>query len=163
MTSDNQLPLRELDEDAALRIILEGTATETGEGFFSALVEKLAKALNTQGAWVTEYIEETRRLRSIAAWMDGRFLSDYEYDIVGTPCEQAIDEARLIHFRENVAELFPDDSDLEKIGAVSYMGVPLLDVDGRILGNLAVLDTRPMPEEPRGLALFRIFCRPGNC
>ncbi len=157
MQEKHKLPLRELDEDAALRIILEGTATETGEKFFSALVEKLAKALNTQGAWVTEYIEETRRLRSIAAWMDGRFLNDYEYEIVGTPCEQVIDEARLVHFRENVAELFPDDPDLEEIGAVSYMGVPLLDVDGRILGNLAVLDTRPMPKEPRGLTLFRIF------
>ena len=72
MQEKHKLPLRELDEDAALRIILEGTATETGEKCFSALVEKLAKALNTQGAWVNEYIEETRRLRSIAAWMDGR-------------------------------------------------------------------------------------------
>ena len=27
------------------------------------------------------------------------------------------------------------------MGAVSYMGVPLLDVDGRVIGHLAVLDT----------------------
>ena len=154
---NKQLPLRDLDEDAALRSILEGTATETGERFFSALVENLAKALNTQGAWVAEYIEETRRLRSMAAWMGGKFLNDHEYEIIGTPCEQVIDEARLVHFRENVAELFPDDPDLEAVGAVSYMGVPLMDLDGRILGNLAVLDSRPMPEEPHGLAVFRIF------
>ena len=157
MTTYDQLPLRGLDEDAALRTILEGTATETGERFFAALVENLAKALSTQGAWVTEYIEETRKLRSIAAWMGGRLIRDYEYEIVGTPCEQVIDEARLVHFRENVAELFPGDSDLEVLGAVSYMGVPLMDLDGKILGNLAVLDSRPMPEEPGGLALFRIF------
>ena len=37
------------------------------------------------------------------------------------------------------------------------MGVPLMDLDGKILGNLAVLDSRPMPEEPGVLALFRIF------
>ena len=150
-------PLRELDEDAALRSILEGTATETGEGFFAALVEKLAKALNTQGAWVTEYVAESRRLRTLAAWMGGRFLSDYEYEILGTPCEKVIDEARLVHFRENVAEFFPDDHELKEIGAVSYMGVPLMDLDGKILGNLAVLDKRPMPKEPHGLAVFRIF------
>ena len=46
---------------------------------------------------------------------------------------------------------------MEATGAVSYLGVPLLDLDGRILGHLAVLDTRPMPEEPRSLALFKIF------
>ena len=50
MTTYDQLPLRGLDEDAALRTILEGTATETGEQFFAALVENLAKALSTQGA-----------------------------------------------------------------------------------------------------------------
>jgi len=157
MPPNEPLPLRELDEDAALRSILEGTATKTGEGFFAALVEKLAKTLNTEGAWVTEYVAESRRLRTLAAWMGGRFLSNYEYEILGTPCEQVIDEARLIHFRENVAEFFPDDSELKDIGAVSYMGVPLMDLDGKILGNLAVLDRRPMPEEPRGLAVFRIF------
>jgi len=157
MPPNEPIPLRELDEDAALRSILEGTATKTGEGFFAALVEKLAKTLNTEGAWVTEYVAESRRLRTLAAWMGGRFLSNYEYEILGTPCEQVIDEARLIHFRENVAEFFPDDSELKDIGAVSYMGVPLMDLDGKILGNLAVLDRRPMPEEPRGLAVFRIF------
>ena len=62
MQKNHQSPLHNLDEDAALRIILEGTATETGERFFSALVQTLAKALNTQGAWVTEYIEESRTL-----------------------------------------------------------------------------------------------------
>jgi GAF domain-containing protein len=29
--------------------------------------------------------------------------------------------------------------------------------DGKILGNLAVLDTRPLPCEPRSEALMRIF------
>jgi PAS domain S-box-containing protein len=53
--------------------------------------------------------------------------------------------------------LFPGDPDLPKLSAVSYMGIPLLDHDGRIMGNLAVLDTRPMPEEPRLFDLLRIF------
>ena len=38
--------LRCLDEVAELRQIVEGTAKETGEGFFAALVEHLAKALD---------------------------------------------------------------------------------------------------------------------
>jgi PAS domain S-box-containing protein len=149
--------LRGLDENAALRTILEGTATETGDRFFAALVESLATALNTQGAWVTEYIAESRRLRARAFWMDGQWIEDYEYDIAGTPCEPVIEGARLVHHPDNVLELYPNDRDLKHFGAVSFMGVPLMDLDGRILGHLAVLDRRPMPEEPRALALFRIF------
>jgi hypothetical protein len=87
----NSLPLSALNEDAALRTILEGTATETGERFFEALVENLAKALNTQGAWVTEYLEGSRGLRSLAFWMGGEWVRDYQYDLAGTPCEPVID------------------------------------------------------------------------
>ncbi len=59
-------PLHGLEADAALRAILQGTAAETGHGFFSALVKNLAGALGTHGAWVTEYFPEKRRLRALA-------------------------------------------------------------------------------------------------
>ena len=150
-------PLGGLDEGAALRTILEGTASETGERFFAALVENLARALKTHGAWVTEYIQECRRLRALAFWMDGQWIQNYEIDIAGTPCEQVIDTGTFVHFPDNLLELYPDDQDAKDIGAVSYMGMPLKDTDGRILGHLAVIDRRPLPEEPRVLALFNIF------
>ena len=150
-------PLGGLDEAAALRTILEGTANETGERFFVALVENLAKALNTHGAWVTEYIQECRRLRALAFWMDGQWVQNYEVDIAGTPCEQVIDTAALVHFPDNLLELYPDNPDIKETRAVSYLGMPLKDIDGRVLGHLAVIDRRPIPEEPRVLALFNIF------
>jgi PAS domain S-box-containing protein len=150
-------PLGGLDEGAALRSILEGTAKETGERFFAALVENLAKALSTHGAWVTEYMQESRRLRALAFWMDGQWIQNYETDLAGTPCERVIGTANLVHFPDKLLELFPNDRDVTDIGAVSYMGIPLKDIDGRILGHLAVIDRRPMPEEPRVLALFNIF------
>src|SRR5512145_283914 len=152
----SETPLQDANEGAVLREILEGTAKETGERFFTALVENLAKVLGTYGAWVTIWRGE-RRLRAVAFWLGGRFVEDFEYDLAGTPCEPVFKDGRLVHVADRVVDLYPNDPDLGPIGAVSYMGVPLLDLDGQILGHLAVLDTRPMPEEPRLLALFRIF------
>ncbi|MGH7258519.1 MAG: sigma-54-dependent Fis family transcriptional regulator [Nitrospiraceae bacterium] len=156
-SADTPLPLRGLETDAALHAILEGTATETGERFFAALVQSLARALNTHGAWVTEYFADTRRLRALAFWMDGHWVQDYEVDIAGSPCEKVIDTVGLVHFPDRLLELYPDEPDIQQTGAVSYMGVPLLDVDGKILGHMAVIDRRPMPEEPRLHAIFKIF------
>ena len=153
----NALPFHDLDVDASLRTILEGTATETGERFFAALVENLARALNTHGAWVTEYLEESRRIRALAFWMGGQWIHDFETDIEGNPCGDVIKQARLVHYPDRLMDYYPNDHDMRTIGVRSYMGVPLLDLDGKILGHLAVLDTRPMPEEPRALALFQIF------
>jgi PAS domain S-box-containing protein len=149
--------LEKLDEEAALRTIFEGTAGETGERFFAALVQNLAKALKTDGAWITEYFPECRRLRALAFWMDGQWIKGYEVDITGTPCEQVIDSRRLVHFPDRLLEFFPNEAEVQEIGAASYMGMPFVDSDGRVLGHLAVIDRRPMPEEPRALALFQIF------
>jgi PAS domain S-box-containing protein len=43
------------------------------------------------------------------------------------------------------------------LGVESYLGVPLLDGAGQVLGHLAVFDDRPMPSQPRRLFIFRIF------
>lgn len=155
--SSHPKPLQDLETDVALRAILEGTATETGQRFFEALVQNLAKALGTHGAWVTEYLPETRRLRALAFWIDGQWVKNYEVDIAGTPCERVIDTAKLVHFPDHILEIFPQEEELRAAGAVSYMGMPLQDVDGRILGHVAVIDRRPIPEEPRVHAIFQIF------
>ena len=157
MMAKRKVSSKRINEEALLRSIVEGTATETGEEFFCALVQSLSQALKTHGAWVTEYLEECRKLRSLAFWRDGEWVEDFEYDIAETPCEAVVENSTLIHIPDNVVELYPNDPDLRFADAVSYLGVPLVDVDGKMLGHLAVLDTRPMPEEPEIVALFRIF------
>lgn len=157
MTNDTSYDPLPGDDEIALRRILEGTASTTGTPFFRALVENLAGAVNTDGAWVTEYEADTRRLRALAFWMVDGFIEDYAYNIEGTPCEPVIENARLVHYPDNIVHLFPGDNDLPRFNAVSYMGVPLKDLDGRILGHLAVMDSKPMPRRPRSLALFQIF------
>jgi hypothetical protein len=98
----DRLPLQNINIDVALRTILEGTATETGEQFFKALVKNLAAALNTQGAWVTEYFPESRRLKALAFWMGDQWLDRWD----GTPCERVIDERRLIHVSDNLLDIY---------------------------------------------------------
>ncbi|MCZ7556124.1 MAG: sigma 54-interacting transcriptional regulator [Bacteroidia bacterium] len=144
-------------DEAVLRALVHGTAAETGEDFFRVLVRNLAMALGTSGAWVTEYLDEARRLRALAFWHDGSFVPHYEYEVAGTPCEPVIRQRDVFHVPDRVIELFPDDPDLPPLHAVSYRGAPLLDVDGSVLGHLAILNDKPMPERQYDADLFRIF------
>ena len=146
-----------LDENDLLQRISDGTAAETGSRFFRAVVKNLSQALGTYGAWITEYLSEAHRLRALAFWLGSDFIDHYEYDIADTPCEACLKNKTYLHIPENVVELFPGDPDLAEFGAVSYMGFPLIDPDNNVLGNIAVVDTKPMPESYRNLALFRIF------
>jgi hypothetical protein len=88
----------EVDE-TLLATILEGTAAETGEQFFAALVRSLAKALQVDGAWVTEYLPGPKRLRAVSFWWHDHYVPDYEYDIQNSPCETVIEQKCLIRYR----------------------------------------------------------------
>src|SRR5262249_46327301 len=61
------------------------------------------------------------------------------------------------HHPSGVRQSFPNDRLLVEWGIESYLGVPLCDRDGKVLGHLAVFDERPMPEEPCKLLTFDIF------
>ncbi|HSP56569.1 MAG TPA: sigma 54-interacting transcriptional regulator, partial [Dehalococcoidia bacterium] len=150
--------MRRINEEAALRAVVEGTASETGTDFYRALAKNLASALDTRGAWVTEYYEATERLRALAFWFGEGWIEDFEYPIAGTACETAIKETRLVHVPDRAIDLYPNvPAGFRDSGVVSYLGVPLLSADERVLGHLAVVDVRPMPEEKGLLTLFQIF------
>jgi len=146
-----------LGDAAALRLVVEGTASETGTAFFRALVRNLAQALEMSGAWVTEYLPREKKLRTLAMWMHGQPVEHGEYLIVGTACQQVVESRTLIHIPERMIELFPRDDDLIPLNAVSYLGAPLLDTDGSVMGHVSVLDAQPMPRDERAISLFEIF------
>ena len=140
-----------------MRLIVEGTTSETGDRFFEALVKHLAIALHTRSAWISEYVATTRRLRALAFWVDGKHRPPFDIPVEGTPCEKVIENAAIIHYPQNIQQIFPNSSRLQALKAVSYMGVPLINSEAQIIGNLAVIDTRSMPPADRAQSIIRIF------
>jgi len=139
-----------------LRLVVEGTASETGTEFFRALVKNLATVMDTAGAWVTEYLPEAGRLRAYAFWLNGQFIENFEYDIAGTACAAVVDSDKLVHIPDRLLELYPTAKRVLAT-AVSYLGVALLDPAGKVIGHLSVLDTKALPANPRLISLFEIF------
>jgi PAS domain S-box-containing protein len=153
----DDLSLPDAEELNALLTIAEGTARSTGEEFFQTLVRHLAKAMDANYAFVAEFAspETTTRAQTIAFWAKDQIADNFEWALAGTPCEDVLN-GRLCHYPSGVKQRFPSDSTV-KLGIESYLGVPLCDPQGKVLGHLAVFDDRPMPEEPRKLLTFRIF------
>jgi PAS domain S-box-containing protein len=141
----------------ALKKIVEGTSNFTGREFFRMLVKNLAETLGLHGVWVTEYAPKENYLHSLAFWLKGEFVPKYDYGVVGTPCEPVIQSNDIFHVPDKVIKLFPKDPDLAPLGAVSYVGLALKDDKGGVLGHLAALDNKPMPELPGFFAIFKLF------
>ena len=143
------------DEIAALRAIVEGTAANTGQEFYKSLVRHLAAAIDVRYAFVAEFAGNMRA-RTLAYWKVDRIANNFEWDLIGTPCEDVVRGA-LCHHPMGVSGKFPKDEALGRMGIEGYLGVPLRDLAGNTLGHLAVFHDQPMPAEPRRLFIFRIF------
>ncbi len=152
----DQQDKQKLPEDAALRAIVEGVESETGEQFFASLVQHLASALGAQYAFVSELSHDHKRFRTRALWGRGAFLPNIDVPLAGTPCEGVL-HGQMSHFPERLQELFPADRALGDWGVHSYCGVPLVDPAGVVVGHLAICDDEPMWDGPRGLSVMRIF------
>ncbi|HTK97690.1 MAG TPA: ATP-binding protein [Pseudomonadales bacterium] len=154
--------LQPLDVKAAelLRLIDEGTASVTGEAFFRALVRKLSEGMQTRYTFVAEFDPALTRA-NVLAWWDshGKYRDPFSFPLKGTPCELvATGNGDIVSYEADVAVCFPEDrAALERIGAKSYVAVPLLRPDGRVMGHLAVFDDHERVWDPMSLGLLRIF------
>src|SRR6187551_914369 len=110
-------PSNAIKDDEALRLVVEGTVAETGTEFFRALVKNLAAVMGTAGAWVTEYLPDSQRLRARALWLNGNFVEHFEHDIADTPCAVVLTERKLVLIPDRIVDLYPDDPDLKRLEA----------------------------------------------
>jgi PAS domain S-box-containing protein len=144
--------------EQTLRLIVEGTASVTGEEFFRSLVRSLSTALNVRYALVSGCIDAPpTRVCTYAFWQGNEFGQNTEYDLYGTPCEQIFSGQGCQYFPEGVQALFPLEKELVEMEAESYAGIPLLSSGGDLLGHLAVLDDKVFGNEPRHTAILEIF------
>src|SRR5689334_19511241 len=111
--------------DRLLRQIAEGTAGVVGEQFFRSLTRHLAGVLEVRYAFVAEVTKPRVRVRTLAFWTGESFAENFEYNLDGTPCQQVL-RGEVCHYADGVQSLFPQDADLIKLSAQSYLAVPLL-------------------------------------
>src|SRR5262249_26229893 len=118
--------------EQALGDLVAGTAASGGEALFSELVLRLAQALRVKYALGGQIVAPGRG-RTLARWVDGRLMPPIEYDLEGTPSRDVI-EGQICHVRGGVADRYPGDESLRRLGADSYVGVPLKASSGEVLG-----------------------------
>lgn len=123
--------------------------------FFVQVARKAAELLEMEYVVVCE-LAEPHRLRTRAYLANGALAAAYEYDVTGTPCERSMNEG-LFHCADGVQEAFPTDRDLVTMGARSYLGSAIEDGDGKVIGVISALATRPQAPSRRNEQLMRIL------
>jgi signal transduction histidine kinase/AmiR/NasT family two-component response regulator len=138
-----------------LKSVLEGTSSETGEGFFRSLVYNLALSLGMKYSFLGLRKGET--IETLALWAGGKFEDNIAYNLKDTPCEIVVKEEKACLILQDIQIEFPEDQLLIDLGIQSYLGIPLLDSFGKAVGNLVVMDDKAFANNVTAEIILNIF------
>lgn len=151
--------------EAALRSITASTSRLRGEEFMRTLVKDLAEVLDVTYVIAGRVIampDGGEGIRTLAVWAGGQHGANMEYSLRHTPCQDVTDQTMCFHACGIQAD-YPEDTLLVDMKAESYVGIPMIDTEGKTLGILSAIDTKPMNENKRLLALSLLSIFASRC
>jgi len=142
------------EDERAFAALMAGTAESTGQEFFDGLVKGLSQWLAVECCAVSELVDG--RVRCLSMIHEGEYLKDFEYDLVGSPCEKVSHGGYCVYERD-ITKLFPEDAILRDMKAEGYVGSLLKSKDGKAIGILNCVSLGPLKLPPRAKEVFSIM------
>ena len=117
-----------------IQTLVKSTVGVTGQDFFDRIVNSMCEWLGTDYAFIGN-IEDGKTVRALSMKVDGKNISDYVYDLNGTPCENVVENDYCV-YPEGVSGLFPNDKELINMKVEGYVGMTLKDKKSMVIGIL---------------------------
>lgn len=151
---ENDIDERKRMEETLIQAA-EGLSSSSGLEFFHQLIQALASILGTRDNMVCRTLDDPpTRARAIAYFTRGEFQEPFDYELEGTSCGDVIKKREIVYCPEDVTRIWPLEAQYER---ESYIGIPMFDSNGRVIGHFACMDGKPMHTKLPHLALFKIF------
>jgi PAS domain S-box-containing protein len=117
---------------------------DSSKNFFDSMAIELAKCLEADYTIIGELLEvEKGKVRTIGVCGQGVIAENFTRELADTPCGLVM-ERGTSSYAAGVTEIFPRDLLLKQMKVEGYAGTPLRDSQGRPIGLMVALYTRPM-------------------
>ncbi|MDF7798005.1 PAS domain S-box protein [Pontiellaceae bacterium B1224] len=146
---------RVMIEDS-IRNIVEGVAA-VGRRFFNSMVDQLAKTLDADFTYISEFLDESHEImRTIAVSNGGETGENFEYELKNTPSESVLRDDGCVYF-ENALDCFPNNEQLNEMEIDSYIGIPLVNSENKALGVMVALYKKPVEQVDFATSIMQVF------
>ena len=134
--------------DAALRAITNGIAHTSGGEFYRALAQECARAFDACDVSISELTPDGARMVLLGSWTRAGLPPASERVLPESAAELVI-QAGVIHHAADARAEHPQDDRLARLYAESYLGVPIVDARGDVVGIIELTsDVTGMEMEP---------------
>ncbi len=157
VSSSNEVTGRKLTENA-LQVLATSLSGLYGTDFFTEVSHHLTSALDVDFAFIGVLANNGESVDVKGGYAKGSPMElPLAYRLENSPCDDVVNRGVCIYTGDVQAQ-FAGNTDLKDWGVQSYIGVPLEDRTGKLLGVLSVMDSKPIEKNVEFYEqLIRVF------
>lgn len=136
--------------------ITKGISYSYGDDFFRNITLALDKAIMSDYTFIARLDSERMVSKTVSLVGHGELLDNFEYELEHTPCADVANDSVCI-YSQDVTSIFPKDQLLIDMKIEGYLGTPLYNSVGKVMGLVVALYEKPIDDEEFTLSLFELF------
>lgn len=142
------------DSVSALKIIINAISHKNRGIYFENLTLCLNHITKSTFTFIGRFTSD-HKTQIISVCHQNELIDNFVYNLNHTPCQRVFD-GNVCIYPQDVAALFPQDQMLIDMGIVAYIGVPILDIEGKAVGLLVNLYDKPLLETELVESIFQL-------
>ncbi|MFA4850112.1 MAG: PAS domain S-box protein [Methanoregula sp.] len=133
--------------ELALQALVRSMVGTTGLDSLGKITENVSSWLGADCVMVGEIQPDRQTVKVLSMLLDRKEVHDFSYTLKGTPCENVADKGFCL-YPDNAIALFPESKDLVELKIRGYIGTPLRNSGGHVIGILCALSRSPLTSTP---------------
>ncbi|MGB2741323.1 MAG: HAMP domain-containing sensor histidine kinase [Cognaticolwellia sp.] len=136
--------------------IIKSLSSTYGNAFFNELTLQLNKFIDADYTFIARLDAEKNTSKTISLVAKGQLADNFEYSLASTPCADIGDDSVCI-FPQDICSLYPDDQLLIDMNIQGYVGVPLHNSIGDVMGIIVALHENKIVNQHVIVTVFELF------
>jgi len=142
--------------DQNLTHIIKSLKSSYGIEFFNSLTLQLHQLIGADYTFIAKIDKQRYISQTISLVAKGDIAENFEYSLNDTPCANVSDDSICI-YPEKIYQLYPSDQLLIDMKIEGYLGAPLHDSNGEVIGLVVALYENIITNSNDVVALFELF------
>lgn len=131
-------------KDDAIQLINDRLVTGSFQEHLNNLVLALSEAFQLSHVFIGKPSEDYTKLTTLSFAADGKLHEDVSYDLQKAPCFKIYQNGEKVVYTDYLDEIYPNNKTIQLWKGKSYMGYPLINKEGEIIGHFAFINNEPI-------------------
>lgn len=131
-------------KDDAIKLINERLVTGSFQEHLNNLVAALSEAFDLPYVFIGVPTEDKKNIKTLAFCAQNTIIENITYDLLKAPCFEIYQTNQKVIYSNHLDKIYPNNNAIQTWGGKSYLGYPLLNKSGEVIGHFALINTVPI-------------------